>query len=101
MRTASFSSLKPKIGATGPKVSSRATSMSGFTCVITVGSKNLPPSACRLPPSAPVPGPPPAISLLAALGDRIREVLFDFGYRARIDQGALVGRALESVAHAE
>src|SRR6188474_407545 len=42
-----------------------------------------------------------AIGHLAALGERIGDVLFDLGYRARIDQGALVGRALESVAHAE
>jgi hypothetical protein len=50
MWIAAFSSLKPKMGATGPKVSSRATSMSGFTWVITVGSKKVPPSAWRLPP---------------------------------------------------
>ena len=48
---ASSSVLKRNSGATGPNVSSRATFISGVTSVITVGSKNLPPSACRLPPS--------------------------------------------------
>ena len=55
MRIASFSSLNEKIGATGPKVSSRATSIVGFTPVMIVGSKNVPPSAWRLPPSAILP----------------------------------------------
>jgi hypothetical protein len=50
---ASASVLKRNSGATGPKVSSRATAICGVTSVRTVGSKKLPPSACRLPPTAP------------------------------------------------
>ena len=50
MRIASSSVLKRKSGATGPKVSSRATSMAGVTSVSTVGWKKVPPSAWRPPP---------------------------------------------------
>jgi hypothetical protein len=46
----SASSLKRNTGASGPKVSSCATSASGATLDSTVGSKKLPPSAWRLPP---------------------------------------------------
>src|SRR5205807_2009377 len=48
--TASCSVSKRNNGATGPKVSSRATSMSRVTSTTTVGSKKVPPSAWRLPP---------------------------------------------------
>src|SRR2546430_86347 len=50
MRMASPSVSKRNRGATGPKVSSRATNMAAVTSVSTVGSKNVPPSAWRLPP---------------------------------------------------
>ena len=50
MRMASPSVSKRNRGATGPKVSSRASNMAAVTSVSTVGSKNVPPSAWRLPP---------------------------------------------------
>src|SRR3954466_5822854 len=46
----SASSLKRITGASGPKVSSCATSESGLTSESTVGSKNERPSSLRLPP---------------------------------------------------
>ena len=49
-RIASSSVLKRNSGATGPKVSSRKIIASCGTLASTVGSKKLPPSACRLPP---------------------------------------------------
>jgi len=49
---ASSSVLKRNSGATGPKVSSRATRICDVTSVRMVGSKNSPPRAWRLPPSA-------------------------------------------------
>jgi len=51
--TASASSLKRKSGATGPKVSSRATFMLVFISVMSVGSKKRPPSLW--PPSTTLP----------------------------------------------
>jgi hypothetical protein len=48
---ASCSVLKRKSGATGPKVSSRASAISREALVSTVGWKKLPPSACRAPPA--------------------------------------------------
>src|SRR5258708_30904290 len=55
---ASSSVLKRISGATGPKVSSRETTISGVTFASTVGWKKRPPRSCRLPPSitfAPLP----------------------------------------------
>jgi hypothetical protein len=43
--------LKRNKGESGPNVSSRATAMAGVTPVSTVGSKKVPPSACRWPPA--------------------------------------------------
>src|SRR5437667_381188 len=48
---AAASVLKRKSGATGPKVSSRATDICGVTAVSTVGSKKRPPRAWRWPPT--------------------------------------------------
>ena len=51
----SSSVLNENSGATGPNVSSRAIFIFDVTPVRMVGSKNEPPSACRLPPSAILP----------------------------------------------
>ena len=75
----SASSLKRNTGASGPKVSSCATSASGFTFESTVGSKKLPPSAWRLPP----------VTILAPPFDRVRNVLLDLVDRFHVDQRAL------------
>ncbi len=56
-----------------------------------VGSKNVPPSAWRLPPSA----------TRAALRDGVGDVLLDLGHGLGVDQRTLVGRAREAVAHAQ
>src|SRR6185436_17378861 len=74
----SASSLKRNTGASGPKVSSCATSASGFTFESTVGSKKLPPSAWRLPP----------VTIFAPL-HRIGNVLFDLVDRFHVNQRAL------------
>src|SRR3990167_5144889 len=52
MAMASASVSKRKIGASGPKVSSRATIISEVTSPSTVGSKKLPPKACGWPPAS-------------------------------------------------
>jgi hypothetical protein len=79
MRTASASSLKLKIGATGPKISSRARRMAGVAPAITVGSKKVPPRAWRLPPQ----------SHARAPGDGIGQQFLDLGQGGAVDQRPL------------
>ncbi len=62
--SSSVSNLKS--GASGPKVSSVETFMSGVMPVTTVGSKNVPPSACRLPPVTTFPPPARASAICSS-----------------------------------
>ena len=83
---ASSSVEKRKIGASGPNVSSRAMRMSGVAPVSTVGSKNVPPSACRLPP----------VVTVAPLRERVGDVLLDLRDAGLVDQRALARRRRRS-----